>query len=83
MRFPLIVSTRPLKDVRYPSVTLRPGTWLVQSNHTDSQLALTHNPDSALQEGMEFILTEVTDTALFCKQSGTESSITVYLCLCR
>lgn len=83
MRLPLIVGSRPTEELRFPTVTLRPGRWVVETDHKDSILALSHHPDVAFQNGFEYIVNEVVDTTVICKQVGSESSITVYLCLYR
>jgi len=83
MRLPLIVASRPSEQVRYPSVTLRPGKWVVETDHKDSVLLLSHSPHVTFQMGTEYIIDEVTETSVVCHQSGSESSITVYLCLYR
>lgn len=83
MRLPLTVASRPSEEISYPSVVLRPGRWVVESNHSDSHLTLSHYPDVALQNGLEFRIDQVTETSLICQRRGSESSITVYLCLCR
>jgi hypothetical protein len=83
MRLPLIVAHRPSEDIRCPSVTLRPGRWVIETNHKDSILALSHLPDVAFQNGFEYIISDVTETSVLCKRCGSESSVTVYICLYR
>jgi len=81
MRIPLIVSSRPSEEINFPRVILPSGRWKFTSDHSDSELCVKTSTGSVeLHE--ELILKEKTPVSLVCKKRGTESSITVYVCLC-
>jgi len=82
MRLPLIVGSTPQEGIKYPSVTLRPGKWMINTTHVSAELALAHSGE-VFQNGDFFVLEDVTETRLVCNKAGTDSFITVYVCLCR
>jgi hypothetical protein len=55
---------------------------MINTTHVSAELALAHSGE-VFQNGDFFVLEDVTETRLVCNKAGTDSFITVYVCLCR
>jgi hypothetical protein len=80
MRIPLIVAARPSPTIKCPSVHLRTGKWIFESNHVDSVLHIDSNGQRMEITGvLELFVPSI--VSVICSYAGKEPFITVYACL--